>query len=220
MHERLNKGIFLGILGNVLFIVFGLVCYLFYISYSSGSIHSKILEILAYAIEFAGFIVLIYSSRLMFSAIRMRSWLKLGFSAYIVLEAVMMFLEINTSRFSFYEPYSLGLAVIHSILSAAVCFSFIQFDPDKPKLEVVVIVCTGIMLGGMFGNIMGIRVYFSIISNAVGFAILFAAVRYLLKREEIEIDCHGDKARVSEYSSSTFFGETGNKEDNDKKTES
>ena len=85
------------------------------------------------------------------------------------------------------------------------CFSFIQLDPNRSKLEVVVIVCTGIMLGGMFGNIMGIRVYFSIISNAVGFTLLFAAIRYLLKREEIEIDCHGDNARVSEYNSSTFF---------------
>ena len=69
------------------------------------------------------------------------------------------------------------------------------------------------MLGGMFGNIMGIRVYFSIMSNAVGFSILFAAIRYLLKREEIEIDCHGDNARVNEYSSSTFFGESDNKTD-------
>ena len=217
MHERLNRGIFLGIIGNVLFITFGLICYLFYISYEGESVHSRVLEISAYITEFSGFIVLIYSSWLMFSAIRMRSWLKFGFSAYILLEAIMMFLEINTAKFSFYAPYSLGLAIFHSVLSAAVCFSFVQFDPNNSKLEVVVIVCTGIMLGGMFGNIMGIRVYFSIISNAVGFSILFAALRYLLRREEVEIDCHGDKARVSEYSSSVFFGETDDKKDNNKK---
>ncbi len=213
MHKRLDKGIFLGIIGNILFVLFGLICYIFYVSYEPESVHSKILEALAYISEFSGFIILIYSGWLMFSAVRMRSWLKFGFSAYIALEAVMMFLEINTTRFSFYAPYSLMLAIIHSVLSAVVCFSFIQLDPDKPKFEVVVIVCTGIMLGGMFGNIMGIRVYFSIMSNAVGFSILFAAIRYLLKREEIEIDCHGDNARVNEYSSSTFFGESNNKTD-------
>ena len=174
-------------------------------SYEYKSILSNVLEALAYIAEFSGFIILIYAGWLMFSAVRMRSWLKFGFSAYIVLEAVMMFLEINTAVFPFYAPYSLALAITHSVLSAAVCFSFIQLDPDRSKLEVVVIVCTGIMLGGMFGNIMGIRVYFSIISNAVGFTVLFAAIRYLLKREEIEIDCHGDNARVSEYNSSTFF---------------
>ena len=203
MHKRLDKGIFLGILGNILFVLFGLICYIFYVSYEPESVHSKILEALAYISEFSGFIILIYSGWLMFSAVRMRSWLKFGFSAYIALEAVMMFLEINTTRFSFYAPYSLMLAIIHSVLSAVVCFSFIQLDPDKSKFEVVVIVCTGIMLGGMFG----------IMSNAVGFSILFAAIRYLLKREEIEIDCHGDNARVSEYSSSTFFGESDNKTD-------
>ena len=213
MHKRLDKGIFLGIIGNILFVLFGLICYIFYVSYEPESVHSKILEALAYISEFSGFIILIYSGWLMFSAVRMISWLKFGFSAYIALEAVMMFLEINTTRFSFYAPYSLMLAIIHSVLSAVVCFSFIQLDPDKSKFEVVVIVCTGIMLGGMFGNIMGIRVYFSIMSNAVGFSILFAAIRYLLKREEIEIDCHGDNARVSEYSSSTFFGESDNKTD-------
>ncbi|MBR1591648.1 MAG: hypothetical protein IJ666_01375 [Ruminococcus sp.] len=213
MHERLNKGIFFGIIGNILFILFGLICYLFYVSYDPESIHSRVLEALAYIAEVTGFVLLIYSSRLMFSAVRMRNLLKLGFSAYIVLESVMMFLEINTARFSFYAPYSLALAIVHSVLSAAVCFSFIQFDPDKPKLEAVVIVCTGIMLGGMFGNIMGIRVYFSIISNAVGFLILFSSIRYLIGREEIEIDCHGDNARVVEYSSSTFFGGTDEKDD-------
>ena len=105
MHERLNRGIFLGIIGNVLFITFGLICYLFYISYEGESVHSRILEISAYITEFSGFIVLIYSSWLMFSAIRMRSWLKFGFSEYILLEAIMMFLEINTAKFSFYAPY-------------------------------------------------------------------------------------------------------------------
>ena len=104
MHERLDKGIFLGIVGNILFILFGFICYLFYVSYEYKSLLSKVLEALAYIAEFSGFIILIYAGWLMFSAVRMRSWLKFGFSAYIVLEAVMMFLEINTTSFSILCP--------------------------------------------------------------------------------------------------------------------
>ena len=35
--------------------------------------------------------------------------------------------------------------------------------------------------------------------------VLFASLKYMMKREMIEIDCHGDRARVAEYNSNTFF---------------
>ena len=65
----------------------------------------------------------------------------------------------------------------------------------------MVLVCIAMMFAGMFGNIIGIRIYFSIIVNAVAFAVLFYSVRRLIAREEIEVDCHGDKARVAEFKS-------------------
>lgn len=206
MHKKLNIGLNLGLAGNVLFIVFSAVCYVYYLIFDPESSFVKFLEITAYICEFSGFSALIASDILISKTARMRNWLKICFSVYIVTEAVMMTLELNSYRLEFYEPYSLLLAIVHSVFSAGVCFAFLTLDPDKKSYEIVIIICIGIMLGGMLGNIMGIRIYFSIFTNSVAFTLLFASVKYLLKREVIEIDCYGDKARVAEYKS-TFFEE-------------
>ncbi len=206
MHKKLNIGLNLGLVGNALFIVFSAVCYLYYLIFDPESSFVKFLEITAYVCEFSGFFALIISDILISRTARMRNWLKICFSVYIVTEAVMMTFELNSYRLDFYEPYSLILAIIHSVFSAGVCFAFLTLDPDKKSYEIIVIICIGIMLGGMFGNIMKIRIYFSIFTNAIAFTLLFASIKYLLKREIIEIDCYGDKARVAEYKS-TFFEE-------------
>lgn len=204
MRERLNSGLKSGMIGNLLFIAFGLICALFYATYRSESIHSRIFEVLAYATEFAGFLVLVWSDWLISTSVRMRKFLKLGMTVYIVLEAVMMILELNSFRFEFYKPYSLFLAIVHSAISGLICLSFLEFDPHAVKLEIMTVVCIGLMFAGMLGNIMGIRIYFSIIINAVAFALMFFSVKTLLDREEIEVDCHGDKARVAEFKSPFF----------------
>lgn len=206
MHKKLNYGLNLGLAGNVMFIIFSAVCYIYYIIYQPDSVLSKILEITAYVFEFSGFASLIVSDILISKTARMRNLLKIGFSLYIITEAVMMTLELNSYRIDFYKPYSMLLAIIHSIFSAAICFSFLTLDPDKKPYEVITIICIGIMLGGMMGNVIGIRIYFSIFTNAIAFTLLFASIKYMLKREIIEIDCYGDRARVAEYKS-TFFEE-------------
>ena len=206
MHEKLSKGILAGLIGNILFIAFALVVYIYYTTYDYDSAGTKFLEALAYLIEFSGFGLLIVSDVLICRTVRMRGWLKLGLSLYIAAEALMMFLELYSYKFeAFYRPYSLMLAILHSVFSALVCFTFLSLDPDKKCLEIMVTICIGIILGGMLGNILGIRIYFSILTNAFAFAILFGSLRYMLKREMIEIDCHGDRARVAEYNSNTFF---------------
>lgn len=201
MHAKLSKGLLFGLIGNVLFILFALVTFIFYkIYFQASPALVKFLEVLAYALEISGFLLLAMSDYLICITVRMRKWLKIGFSAYIVMEAVLMIFELNSYAVrSFYHPYSLTLAIAHAVISAAVCLSFISFDPYKTKFEVIVIICIGLILGGMFGNLIGIRIYFSILVNAVSFTILFAAINYLLKKEIIEIDCHGDRARVAEY---------------------
>ncbi|MDE6035089.1 MAG: hypothetical protein K2G36_04185 [Ruminococcus sp.] len=206
MHKKLNTGLNLGLIGNALFILFSAVCFVYYLIYDPQSITSKILEITAYVCEFSGFGVLIVSDILIIKTARMRDWLKIGFSAYIVVEAVMMTLELNSYRLDFYKPYSLLLAILHSVFSAVVCFTFLTLDPDKTAYEIIVIICIGVILGGMLGNVMGIRIYFSIFTNAIAYTILFASIKFMLKRESIEIDCYGDRARVAEYRS-TFFEE-------------
>ena len=206
MHKKLDTGLNLGLIGNALFIAFSTVCFIYYLVYEPQSIFSKVLEITAYVCEFSGFGVLILSDILIIKTARMRDWLKTGFSIYIVVEAVMMTLELNSYRLDFYKPYSLLLAILHSVFSAVICFAFLTLDPDKKAYEVIVIICIGIILGGMLGNVMGIRIYFSIFTNAIAFTILFGSIKFMLKRETIEIDCYGDKATVTHYRS-TFFEE-------------
>lgn len=205
MQEKLTKGIFFGLIGNILFVVFGLVCLLYYYTYNAEGIFSRIIEAIAYMVEFMGFGLLIYADYLLIASLRLRRMLKVSFSAYIVLEAMMMFLELNAYNFFFYQPYSLALAIVHAVVSAMACFAFLQLDPDNTKYEIAIVACIALILAGMLGNIFGIRIYFSIMASALGFVILFGAIHYLRSREEIEIDCYGDRANVAVYNSSTLF---------------
>lgn len=207
MQEKLTKGIFFGLVGNILFVAFGLICLLYYYTYDAESIFSKIIEFIAYCTEFMGFGLLIYADYLLIASLRLRRMLKVCFSAYIILEAVMMFLELNAYNFTFYQPYSLALAIVHAVVSAVSCFAFLQLDPDNTKYEVAIITCIALILAGMLGNILGIRVYFSIMASALGFVVLFGAIHYLRSREEIEIDCYGDRANVAVFNSSTLFSD-------------
>ena len=201
MHERLNNGIKFCLIGNILFLAFSIVCFIFYKTYVEKSALSGILEFLAYALEFSGFAAFIFGDWLISSSVRFRSIMKLCLTLYIILEAVMMFLEINANKFEFYKPYSRLLAIVHSSISGFVCLSFLQLDNDRKKLETLIIVCIAIMFAGMLGNILGIRIYFSILVNAVAYSVLFYSVARLIRNEDIEVDCHGDRATVAEYKS-------------------
>ena len=132
----------------------------------------------------------------------------------------MMILELNAYKIEAYEPYSLALAIAHAVISGMVCFSFLQLDPDNVKWEVAIGACFTLIIAGMLGNILGVRVYFSIITNAVGFSVLFAALKFFRDREQIEIDCRGDRANVSEFSSSTLFAEMQEENEIDKNNSS
>ena len=204
MHEKLEKGLFFGFIGNILFVAFGLICALYYYTYDGYAMYPRFIEVLAYCVEFMGFGLLIYSDYLLSVSLRLRRLLKVSYTAYIVLEALMMVLELNGNNVDFYRPYSLALSIVHAIISAAACFAFLQLDPENTKYEITVVVCIGMILFGMLGTIFGVRVYFSILLNAVSFTLLFGMIRYLLSREEIEIDCYGDRANVAVYSSTMF----------------
>ena len=205
MHEKLDKGLLFGFAGNVLFVAFGLICAVFYFTYEPQSLHSRALEAIAYCTEFLGFGLLIYSDVLLSVSLRLRRLLKISYTAYIVLEALIMVLELNEPKLDFYLPYSVWLAVIHAVISGLVCFAFLQLDPDNTRFEIALVACVGLVFFGMMGAIFGIRVYFSVIINAVAFSLLFGIIRYFRSREEIEIDCNGDRAPVAEYSSTMFI---------------
>ncbi|SEL11057.1 hypothetical protein SAMN02910353_01917 [Ruminococcus sp. YRD2003] len=204
MQEKLEKGLLLSLVGNALFVAFGIICYIYYLTFHVDSIFSRVLETTAYCTEFLGFGLLLYSDYLLSVSLRLRRLLKVSYTAYIILEALIMVLELNSGRIEFYQPYSMWLAIVHAVVSGAVCFSFLQLDPDNTKYEVSVVICIGMIFFGMMGAIFGIRVYFSVLVNAVSFTLLFGAIRFFRSREEIEIDCYGDKARVAEYKSTMF----------------
>lgn len=204
MHEKLSKGLTLGLVGNLFFVLFSIVCFIYYQTFGSIGIVIEFIEVIAYACEAAGFICLLISIILISRTVRMRKWLKITFPVYILTELILMIFELNSYRIDFYEPYSLALAIAHAVFSAAVCFTFLSLDPGKVCLEVMIVVSFAIILAGMLGNILGVRIYFSILTNAVAYSILFASIKWMLSREMIEIDCYGDKARVTEYKS-TFF---------------
>lgn len=206
-HENLKKGVLFGAVGNILFVVFAFVCLIYYLTYHSGSAFSKILEVTAYLVELSGFGLLIYADYLLIISVRFRRTMKVCFTGYIILEALMMVLELNAAKISFYAPYSLPLAIVHSIISGAACFAFLQLDPENKRFEFLIIGSVGIVLAGMLGNIMGIRVYFSIALNALGQVLLFIGINRLMERQLIEIDCYGDRASVSEFKSSTLFSD-------------
>jgi hypothetical protein len=201
MHERLNSGLIFCLIGNILFLIFSLICLAFYKTYNAGTPLSKLLELLAYITEFTGFGAFIFGDWLIASSIRFRTTMKVCLTLYIILEAVMMILEINAYRFEFYKPYSRLLAMVHSSVSGFVCLSFLQLDKDKKKLEMMIIICIAMMFAGMLGNILGIRIYFSILTNAIAYSVLFYSLKRLIRNEDIEVDCYGDRARVAEYKS-------------------
>ena len=207
MHKKLSLGLWLGLIGNLLFVLFALLWVWFYNIYEPDNGFVKFLEKMTYLSLYSGFICLAAAEVLLWRTMRMRLSLKIGFALYIAMEAFMMYCELHSyDVMSFYEPYSLKLAIAHSILSGVVCFLFVYLDPYKTPYEIMIILCIGLIFGGMFGNLIGIRVYFSILVNAIAFSILFAGIRIMIKREIIEIDCYGDRARVAEYRS-VFFEE-------------
>jgi len=207
MQAKLSRALTLGIIGNGLFILFLLVSLLYHHLFTSEANGGmlKVLEVTAYFIEVAGFAILVMADYFICSAVRMRKLPKIAFSLYLAMEAFFMFCELNGFMVrKFYAPYSLWLYIFHVLASAAVCFTFVYFDPYKSKFEFLVIGSIVIILAGLFGNYMGIRIYFSIIANALAYIVLFGGMKIMLKREIIEIDCHGDRAREVKYKSGFF----------------
>ncbi len=207
MQAKLSRAVTLGIIGNGHFILFLLVSLLYNRLFTSD-INSgllKLIEVTAYIIEVSGFAVLVMADYFICSAVKMRKLPKVTFSLYLAMEAFFMFCELNGYLVrSFYAPYSLGLYIIHVLASAAVCFTFVYFDPYKSKFEFLVIGSIIIILAGLFGNYMGIRIYFSIIANALAYIVLFTGMKIMLKREIIEIECHGERTNEVKYKSGFF----------------
>ncbi len=206
MRKNLLKCFYFALFGNIFFILFAITCFIYYYAFGSIGIIVKSIEITAYVFEGIGFILNLISAIYFFRTVRARLPMKIGYCIYVIVELVMMVLELNSYQILFYKPYSLPLAIVHSLFSAGVCFTFLLLEPKTTCLEIIVTVAVGIMFFGMMGNIFGIRIYFSILTNAFAYVVLFGTVIFFIRQEKIEIDCYGDNARVVKYKN-TFFEE-------------
>lgn len=194
----------MGRLANILFVVFIIICVLYYYSLHRIDGVCVVTEIIAYVVEFSGFMIfsigIIWLDRL----VRQRGIMKVLMLVYIVIEAVLMLLEFQIMRLSWYNGLDTWLMIAHTLFSAGVALSLLQLDPHNKSMQIIVIITTSIILAGMFFAIAGYRVYASILVNAVAYIFFFTAMLHQLRLDELDIDCYGDQAKVTTFSSTMF----------------
>ena len=201
----------LGRNGNILFVVFIIVCLIYYASFSKFDLgYAFILfEIIAYAVETMAFALFTLSVYWLDKLVRARGVMKILLTSYIVVEVVLMLFEFQLLPWKFYNGLSLGLIIAHAIYSAAVSYSLLMLDPHNKRVELIVAITSIIILSGMFPGIAGYRVYASVLINAIAYIVFFTAMLRQLELEEVNIDCHGDNAAVTTFTS-TMFADTPN----------
>ena len=126
MNKHLPTCFKFGLAGNIFFVLFGIICMIYYAAFGDTNVIVLPIEFAAYTCEVLGFIFIILTFVWFSRYLRHRLIMKISFSFYILMELVLMVIELNSYKFEFYEPYSVVLAIVHSIISAAVCFSFLS----------------------------------------------------------------------------------------------
>ena len=204
MHPRLKRCFSCGQYANILFLLFALFAAVYYWSIDRHGLVLIPLEIAAYTVETAGFLFMLFSLINFWKIVRHRYIMKGAMLVYLIAEIVIMILDFNASRFSFYESGSMWLNIGHSIFSGAILFTYLALEPKNTRLEVAVIVSEIIILAGMFGVVFHLHVYVTLFANSISYVVFFSILRFLHAQERIMIDCHGDRAREVKYRSDFF----------------
>lgn len=204
MHPKLKRCFHFGQYANILFLVFAFVSVLYYWLIKRHNIEVVALEIAAYTIETGGFVLMLLSLINFWKIVRHRYIMKAAMLIYLITEVVIMIMDFNAERLAFYQSNSMALNIGHSIFSAAICFTYLSLEPKNTALEVSIVVTITIILCGMIGTVFQMNVYLSLFANSIAYVVFFSILRFLHSQERIMIDCHGDRARVTEYKSSFF----------------
>ena len=204
MHPKLKRCFICGQYANILFLIFALFAYTYYWSIERHSLELVPLEIAAYTVETGGFIFMLFSLINFHKIVRHRYIMKTAMLVYLIVEVVIMILDFNADKLSFYNSASMALNLTHSIFSAVICFTYLSLEPKNKALEISIVITEAIILSGMFGVVFGMHVYISLFANAIAYVTFFTIMRFLLSQERIMIDCHGDKARETKFKSSFF----------------
>lgn len=202
----------LGRLGNVLFILFIIVCLIYYYSFARKGTFFIPFEVIAYGIEAAGFALFTTSVIWIDRLVRARTLMKVLLIVYIAVEVVLMLLEFQFLPWTYfgvihYNGISAWTVTLHAIFSGGTAFSLLMLEPHNKRLEIIVGITCGMMLAGMLFVIPGYRVYASILLNAAAYIFFFTALKRQLVLEEVLVDCYGDQAKVTSFSS-TLFADT------------
>ena len=198
----------LGMIGNILFVVFIIVCLIYYYSIARKGIYAIPFEIVAYLTEMSAFAFFTLSVVWLDRMVRARGPMKVLLIVYIVVEVILMLLEFDLVPFvSFYNGLSLPLVIVHSLFSAGVAFSLLLLDPQNTRLQWIVGITCFLTLCGMLPGIAGYGVYASILINAFAYIFFYTAMRRQVQLDEMNIDCYGDKAPQKEFSSTMFADE-------------
>ena len=193
-----------GRIANILFVVFIVVCLIYYYSFAKHGSYFIPFEVIAYTIEATAFALFTLSVVWMDRLVRARGLMKVAMIVYILTEIVLMLLEFGLLQFIPYNGLKLSVIIVHVLFSAAVAFSLLLLEPQNKRVQRVVGITTVIILAGMLPGIAGYRVYASILINAFAYIFFFTATERLITLEEIEVDCYGDQAKVTEYDSTMF----------------
>ena len=196
-----------GRIANILFVVFIIVCLIYYYSLANKGNYSIPFEVVAYSIETVAFLLFSLSVIWLERLVRARKSMKFLMILYILVEIFLMLLEFRLLPFKSYNGLSVWLTITHVLFSAGVSFSLLMLDPQNKKLQWIVGITTCIILAGMLFAIAGYRVYASILVNAFAYIFFFTAMEHVLRLDEMNIDCYGDSARVQSFES-TLFADT------------
>ena len=192
---------------NILFIIFVIICLIYYYSIANKGNYSIPFEVVAYTVETVAFLLfstaVIWIDRL----VRARKVMKYSLFIYIGIEIFLMLLEFQLLPIKAYNGLSVPVIIAHVIFSAFVSFTLLMLDSQNKHLQWIVGITTCIILAGMLFAIAGYRVYASILVNAFAYIFFFTAMEHQLHLEEMDIDCYGDRAKVQSFES-TLFADT------------
>lgn len=198
----------LGLIANILFVAFIVICLIYYYSLARKGNYVIPFEVIAYTTEMMGFALFILSVVWTVRLVRARGLMKVLLPVYIGTEVILMLMEFElfpaVFPFTLYTGKSLLLITGHVLFSALVSLSMLQLEPENKRVQVIVGITCAIILAGLLTAATHYRVYASILINAFAYIFFFAAMRTELRKEEIRVDCHGDRAEETSFSTTMF----------------
>lgn len=201
---RFSTCMTIGIISNIFFFIFILICLYYYDMYQQ--FYQKILgfEIAGWVAEALGFLLMGFATIGIVVRVKYCTLTKVLMIIYLIAESVIMVLDFQLVWTAWYEANNKYFIIIHAILSALIFYSYSAFDPYSNWYKFFVILGSLICLCGMFWVIFGYKVYFSLLTNCGAYLMLFIATRIMIHLEEVQVECNGDPVIPIE-TKSVFF---------------